>query len=452
MRFALLLLGLALMLAGCPSPTPRCSAATCSSGCCDATGACTPGTASSACGSLGNQCRVCISGELCNFGICTQQQVNGGGTGGAQGGGTGGAQGGGTGGAQGGGTGGANGGGTGGAQGGGTACNAGNCGGCCNGNVCEAGNSSSFCGANGNACVQCGGGLTCSGGQCRTPPPTCSPSNCNGCCSSSTVCETGMTNTACGTGGATCNNCGGNVCVNQQCVVPAACNAQNCPSGCCNGSTCMSGTNNTACGFGGNACTNCGANMCTNQQCVAPGCNAQTCPTGCCNGTQCLSGTSSSQCGSGGQACMTCVTPATCSAQACRTPDAGLPVGSACTSLAQCAGDNDPFFPGECLSPRLSDGGLSGWTGGYCSPTCFDFIQMNDCPSPTDYCDGFACFAPCTSPGSGQSNCRVGYVCALTRLSDGGTEPNSAHCIPNCNNAPQAVCGSRLCLPTGYCL
>jgi hypothetical protein len=133
-------------------------------------------------------------------------------------------------------------------------------------------------------------------------------------------------------------------------------------------------------------------------------------------------------------------------------PDAGsLPSGAACTDADQCAGTGDVFFPKECLAPRLSDGGLSGWTNGYCSPSCFDFISMNDCPSASDYCDGFSCYAPCNAPGSGQSNCRVGYVCSNSRFSDGGIEPNSAHCIPNCNNAPAAVCGSKTCFASGYC-
>ena len=36
-------------------------------------------------------------------------------------------------------------------------------------------------------------------------------------------------------------------------------------------------------------------------------------------------------------------------------------------------------------------------------------------------------------------------------ISDGGVQANSAHCIPNCNNAPGARCGMRTCLASGYC-
>jgi hypothetical protein len=99
----------------------------------------------------------------------------------------------------------------------------------------------------------------------------------------------------------------------------------------------------------------------------------------------------------------------------------------------------------------LSDGGPSGWVGGACSPTCFSIITPTPCPGASDYCNTFTCSQGCTNPGAGQSNCRTGYVCAVAHQSDGGVEANSAHCQPNCNNAPAAQCGTTTCLSNGYC-
>jgi hypothetical protein len=100
----------------------------------------------------------------------------------------------------------------------------------------------------------------------------------------------------------------------------------------------------------------------------------------------------------------------------------------------------------------LTDGGASGWVGGACSPSCFSVITPTNCPSPADYCNGLTCYQSCTNPGGGQGTCRAGYVCINGVRSDGGIEPNSAHCVPNCNNAPAAQCGTRPCLANGYCL
>jgi hypothetical protein len=105
----------------------------------------------------------------------------------------------------------------------------------------------------------------------------------------------------------------------------------------------------------------------------------------------------------------------------------------------------------RCYSPTNSDGGASGWLGGYCSASCLDFLGSIACPGANDYCNGLNCYQACTNPGGGQGACRAGYVCANARYSDGGVEPMSAHCVPNCNNAV-GLCGSNsVCLPSGYC-
>lgn len=153
-----------------------------------------------------------------------------------------------------------------------------------------------------------------------------------------------------------------------------------------------------------------------------------------------------------GNACVTCSSGDSCSGGACAR-DGGLPTGSACTTTSQCAGGDDPFIPlKNCIQPTQSDGGSSGWTGGYCSGSCFGIFSTPMCPGASDYCNGLNCYQGCSNPGGGQSNCRSGYVCANDKYSDGGTVPNSARCIPNCNNAPSARCGSSsTCLSNGYC-
>jgi hypothetical protein len=114
---------------------------------------------------------------------------------------------------------------------------------------------------------------------------------------------------------------------------------------------------------------------------------------------------------------------------------------------------NDALFGFKrCTSPTLSDGGASGWTDGYCSASCLSILTTLDCPNASDYCNSINCFQSCPAPRGGQSTCRPGYVCDLDLSSDGGVVANSAHCVPNCNNAPAARCGSRACGASGYCL
>lgn len=123
-------------------------------------------------------------------------------------------------------------------------------------------------------------------------------------------------------------------------------------------------------------------------------------------------------------------------------------MGSACTDVSQCAGA-DVLGAKSCNAPTLSDGGASGWVGGYCQPTCLSTLVT--CPGSADYCGTVICYQGCPAPGAGQSTCRTGYVCRNDTTSDGGVLPGTGHCTPNCNNAPAAVCGSRTCLSNGYC-
>lgn len=455
MRLALVAFALSVLV-GCSAPSEKCSPSTCS-GCCDSAGVCVGGTAPNACGTLGGLCRECAFGSACSLGLCTPLSTGGGAGGGGGGGGggvvTGGGAGGGGGGVVTGGGAGGGGGGvvTGGGAGGGggtAACNASNCAGCCAGDTCQAGVSSSFCGANGNSCTACGSGLSCQNGLCVVSS-ACNSTNCAGCCLNG-VCQAGTAASTCGANGASCINCGAQACQGGQCV--SSCNSSNC-AGCCNNGVCEGGTSAAACGVGGATCTNCGSLTCREGACSTT-CNASNC-SGCCDsGGVCRAGTSNTLCGVQGASCLPCAGTSTCQVGVCRAPDAGvgLPTGSPCTDVSQCGGADDGFFGTKtCIKPTLTDGGASGYLGGYCSPSCLEVFTPLACPSTSDYCNGFNCYQGCPAPGSGQSTCRSGYVCANARFSDGGIEPNSARCIPNCNNAPAYQCGSKVCLSSGYC-
>jgi hypothetical protein len=130
--------------------------------------------------------------------------------------------------------------------------------------TCKVCNGSGSCGnaANGSACT----GGTCQNGSCS---PTCA---CTGgtCCSN--ACNYDGAGTSCGTckvcnGSGSCGNaangsaCTGGTCQNGSCT-PSC-------SGCLSGGVCQSGTTNTACGSGGGTCQSCGGlHWCANQSCA----------------------------------------------------------------------------------------------------------------------------------------------------------------------------------------
>lgn len=109
----------------------------------------------------------------------------------------------------------------------------------------------------------------------RYQPPSCSPSNCFGCCAGAS-CVEGNSSLYCGTGGSSCQTCSKDErCVQGTCT-KNACDANSCPSGCCDvSSTCQNGTTGTACGTGGMKCT-----VCTKgQSCVDAKCTSTTTTT-----------------------------------------------------------------------------------------------------------------------------------------------------------------------------
>ena len=104
-----------------------------------------------------------------------------------------------------------------------------------------------------------------------------------GCFDTNLGCQAGTTDGACGSGGATCINCGsGKVCQNQACVPAFVCGAGNC-SGCCSNNQCVTSETNSACGSGGASCAPCSnGSVCFNDNCCAPiprgtACTGHTC-------------------------------------------------------------------------------------------------------------------------------------------------------------------------------
>ena len=104
-----------------------------------------------------------------------------------------------------------------------------------------------------------------------------------------------------------CQDCGflSETCQGQTCV-SAECGP--CSDGCCAGTICVPGSQDTACGTGGVSCQDCRAlgQLCgSGKSCGgSEPCNAATCP-GCCAGDACLSGYADFACGRG-VACVDC--------------------------------------------------------------------------------------------------------------------------------------------------
>ncbi|MGV3620435.1 MAG: hypothetical protein ACO1OB_06445 [Archangium sp.] len=379
---------------------PPCNSSTCPTGCCDSSDTCQSASQSN-CGQLGNACVQCQLGQQCNLGICMGNNQFGGGSG-STGGGAG-STGGGAG-STGGGAG--NTGGGAGSTGGGsgsTGGGAGSTGGGAGSTGGGAGSTGGGAGSTGGGAGSTGGGAGSTGGGAGTgggsQPPACGPSNCAGCCSG-TSCIMNPSVIACGTGGQTCQTCGnGDTCLSGECIPAAACDQTTCPNGCCDPM------------FG------------------------------------CTAGNTNSSCGWGGAQCQSCLLGPTCQSQACTTV-AQFP-GAACSSDSSCkANDGSSAAPtGTCQTPGTI------WPNGYCLPPCANgtcatgtCLNFGSASAPNPRCAG-----NCTGPGTGQSNCRTGYVCLGLTGANGQTAPFGV-CFPNCNNSVSQLCPSpSTCSSLGYC-
>ncbi len=215
-----------------------------------------------------------------------------------------------------------------------------------------------------------------------------------------------------------------------------ACGPSNC-LGCCSSSgACVSGGSATQCGAGGLACVACGTGRtCASGTCQSPASCASTC-AGCCVNEVCMAGTAPDACGKSGATCVAC---SACTNQVCSGAGQGVS-GDPCQTSADCAPGVDVNLP-LCNSEWLSDGGPTGWTGGYCTSFCFGSCPGNGlCASPV-------CSSRCSPANAGQGSCRAGYVCNGS-LADGGGEGS---CQRNCNNAGAGCTSGRTCNSIGYC-
>ncbi len=382
-----------------------CTPQSCRNGCCDS-GRCItlPNQSSIQCGSNGQLCAGCPGGLVCSNGVCTTPTCNG------------------------------------------QTCPSG----CCQGNRCVpiAQQGQGQCGFGGQQCSACPPGLSCSGGVCR--PPSCGPGTCTGCCRAG-VCQPGDDEFSCGRFGQQCTTCNfGQTCSVGVCTT-SSCTPQTC-SGCCDQGQCVqTGQQDPSrCGGGGQVCTSCPLGWsCTNGACTPPSCGPFSCG-GCCLNGVCQTGTLPSACGRQGNTCVSCPVGATCSNGFCQfAVDAGpgpgpaLPTGSSCTAGSQC----EPSGSGQCIT---------AWPGGYCSSLCGTGASCQPfqmCPGmcpPGGVCLGSGgnvsfCARLCPSPGTGQSTCRTGYVCAFTTGSMTG-----GFCLPDCRTSG-CLNGGTCNMATGYC-
>lgn len=259
----------------------------------------------------------------------------------------------------------------------GPSCSPSNCDGCCNGNVCQRGDSTTMCGAHGNACIQCGDGLICSDGSCKIP--SCSSSSCpNGCCQNN-LCVT-PTQGACGTGGQICAACaGGQVCDQGHCAT-ATCGLTSC-NGCCQNNTCVSPTRPNACGFSGNACTNCAEGQsCGNGSCGLTGNRYAGSP--CTEKADCQIGGTFGNCNTGSQwpggYCQD-----TCFILSCHSPD--LCIDNNCYERCDRPRQGqDTCRGGYLCESSQPDGGLA--EPGRCVPDCFHRACSSGICDAQGYC------------------------------------------------------------------
>lgn len=293
--------------------------------------------------------------------------------------------------------------------------------GCCEGNVCQA-QGPTTCGPGGGACracgtradrcssagvCRCGDGPACAdGARCQNGNCVCDGTSCPGGCCSGATCVVGTDPTACGTGGAACQNCQGGTCMSGVC---SACTAASC-AGCCSGSTCTLTGSVQACGAGGAACVACdpsradgcsaaGVCTCGGQPACGAGkscvlgvcfCDARSCPAGCCAAGTCQT-LGVDACGAPGAACSVCPPQM---ADSCDGATGSCRCGSkpACVAGTVCQSGscvcNQASCPsgccanGVCMSPPSPM--ACGTEGGTCIPC--DVTTADTCDAPTGTC------------------------------------------------------------------
>ncbi|MBL8954493.1 MAG: hypothetical protein JNK82_27185 [Myxococcaceae bacterium] len=359
-----------------------------------------------------------------------------------------------------------------------SACGPSTCSGCCaTSGECITLERDEQCGVGGGSCIDCGAlSSSCdvTAHTCRGPGDggvSCNTSCFSGCCfNGSCLPYSGQSKSSCGTGAQACLACTtGNTCELGQCVpevasiTGSACMLDAECAGLDGGFTCRKQTSSGRFSYPQGYCTQtCGTSspcaydsVCvladpheTTAYCM-PRCTAPDTQSTCRDGYLCVS----LLVGTGG----------VCWLNEPYYPDAGPPfdkVGAACTANATC----DPAASGGagkglCIPEALTDGGASGFTGGYCTGSCL--TDPRTCSTDGGaVCIGLSqssaiCQRTCARPWAGQGDCRQGYVCYGYRVltSDGGSRPSSnGVCEPSCDvEGMFSSCGSGYYCDAGYC-
>lgn len=287
----------------------------------------------------------------------------------------------------------------------------------------------------------------------------CNATTCaNGCCDANGQCVTGNTLTACGGGGALCEDCLAqkfDFCDAQlkTCARDVStCNASTCGTGCCQAAAprCLSGESDQACGDNGSACAVCPTGQSCNtttHKCELPAvkCDSTNCD-GCCDAAGiCRVGQDNSACGVKGQTCAACASGTTCGPVG--------PVGGICEGPAPCGPET---CNGCCIGDICSPGtqntacGLKGDTCVNCTSsnqvcnasTCANAPpQCNPQNCPNGCCNGTTCVAgtaanQCGTGGQACQNCGAGATCTAQT------------CQATCNatTCPNGCCAGNSCV------
>ncbi len=298
-------------------------------------------------------------------------------------------------------------------------CSPANCDGCCtNGTTCVLNTSSNLCGAKGSACTSCPAGLSCSPqGTCGTPGPDGGFGGGGGFGGSG------------GFGGGTSSGGSGG---------SGSCSVANC-NGCCANGTCLDFAQQSAanCGSGGQVCLACNAgNSCSSGVCSSSAsCSPSNCPSGCCQGNTCLSTSqqTTSACGKSGAVCAACGSGKTCSAGSCVTTSSCATTCSGCCYLGSCI---STFLQSETTCGKngatcASCTGTQTCNAGVCSGTTATGALGDPCVADSD------CINVPTTTGGGTP------ICKKTTL-PGGATYTGGYCTRRCTADQQ--CGI-----TGFC-
>jgi len=130
--------------------------------------------------------------------------------------------------------------------------------------------------------------------------------------------------------------------------------------------------------------------------------------------------------------------------------DAGYAPGAACSATSNPCGP--PPGTGFCIPATLTDGGPTGFPGGFCLADC-TAASANSIPN---YCGDAGiclntgnfsvCEPSCASPMTGRSTCRANYVCT-----NGGISGGPGFCESNCANPGNGCPTGFTCSAMGYC-